>query len=365
MSPTKTYFVAVYGSDTEPGTQSQPWATINHAAEQAKPGDTIIVRGGQYVLLTQVRPRNSGRPDAWITYLGYPGEKPIFDARRITLSSMRKGPLDNGAFQVEHLSYVRVINLTVIYSHDAGFTVRDSSHIDLINNSTRETFSSGIAVWDTRHDGESTEHIRLLGNSITRANTWKMAPPDLPHGGEQPQEAISVGGAVDFEVAYNHVYDSDKEGIDIKETSQHGRVDHNLVDHVARQGVYVDAWFGRITGIDVFSNVIHDCHGAGLVLSVENGRSVSNVNIHNNLIFNNDGTGLLFSRWGVNNLRRNIQIENNVFYHNGYGAPANAQTYYWITGDSTFIRRMSTISLSRTTSSAKIEASRSVTVSFT
>src|SRR5262245_39774042 len=49
-------FVAVSGSDTGPGTADRPWATINHAAEQAVAGDTVIVRGGYYVLPTQVRP---------------------------------------------------------------------------------------------------------------------------------------------------------------------------------------------------------------------------------------------------------------------------------------------------------------------
>jgi hypothetical protein len=326
------YFVAIDGSDSGPGTKAQPWATLIHAAEQAKAGDTIVVRGGRYMLRAEVRPRTSGRSDAWITYIGYPGEKAVLDAGAMSRESMLEGPLDNGAFQIEGVSYIRVINLTVANSHDAGFTVRDSSHIDLINDSTSGTFSSGIAVWDTHHDGNSTKHIRILGNTVTKATTWDLAPAGIPHRGEPPHEAISIGGAVDFEVAYNHVYDSDKEGIDIKETSKNGKVDHNLVYNVARQGVYVDAWFGQISGIEIFSNVVHNCHGAGLVLSVENGQSVSNVDIHNNLIFDNDGSGLLFSRWGVNNERRDIDIHNNVFYHNGYGRPAAGQEYYWITG---------------------------------
>lgn len=327
-----TRFVAVNGSDTGPGTEARPWATLNHAAEVAKVGDTIIVHGGRYSLPAQVRPRSSGRSGAWITYIGYPGEKAVLDAHQILHESMLEGPLDNGAFQIEGISYVRVINLTVTNSHDAGFTVRDSSHIDLINDTTNGTFSSGIAVWDTHHDGKSTKHIRILGNTVTKATTWDLAPAGTPHRGEPPHEAISIGGAVDFEVAYNRVYDSDKEGIDIKETSKNGKVDHNLVYNVPRQGIYVDAWFGQISGIEVFSNVVHNCHGAGLVVSVENGQSVSNVDIHNNLIFDNDGSGLLFSRWGVNNERRGINIHHNVFYHNGYGRPAAGQEYYWITG---------------------------------
>jgi parallel beta-helix repeat protein len=325
------YVVAVNGSDKGPGTPALPWATINHAAEQAEAGDTVVVRGGYYVLSAQVRPSNSGRSDAWITFIGYPGEKPILDADLVPRSSLFQGGLDNGAFQIEGVSHVRVANLTVINSRDAGFTVRDSSNIDLINNSTEGTFSSGIAVWDTSHEGKRTAHIRILGNTITKATTWDLAPPDVPRRGVAQQEALSIGGAVDFEVAYNHVYGSDQEGIDIKETSKRGKVHHNLANNVGGQGIYIDAWFGTLSDIEVYSNVIHDCK-AGLILSVENGKSVEKVKIHNNLVFNNVGSGLLFSRWGVDNTRWNVEIYNNVFYHNGHGRPSAGQAYYWITG---------------------------------
>ena len=116
-----TYFVAVNGNDNGPGTADQPWATINHAAEQVEAGDTVVVRGGRYVLPAQVRPRNSGRPDAWITFMGYPGEEPILQAQMLPHSSLVQTGLDNGAFQIEGVSYIRVANLTITNSHDVGF----------------------------------------------------------------------------------------------------------------------------------------------------------------------------------------------------------------------------------------------------
>ena len=325
------HFVAVNGSDSGPGTANQPWATINYAAIQVEAGDSIVVRGGHYILTAQIRLCNSGRSDAWITFVGYPGEEPILDAQMVQHSSLAPTGLDNGAFQIEGVSYIRVANLTIINSHDAGFTIRDARNIDLINNSTKGTFSSGIAVWDTSHDDKSTEHIRIIGNSIAKATTWDFASDNMLKRGEAPHEALSIGGAVNFEIAYNHVYDSDKEGIDIKETSKRGKVHHNFVHNVHGQGIYVDAWIGTISDIEIYSNVVCDC-GAGLVISVENGKSVEQVNIHNNLIFNNMGSGLYFSRWGADGPRSNIQITNNTFYHNGYGPPSAGQTYYWMTG---------------------------------
>jgi parallel beta-helix repeat protein len=332
VSRASTRYVAITGSDAGPGTVDKPWATINFAAEQAKPGDTIVVRGGHYVLKAQVQLHDGGRPNAWVTFLGYPGEKVVLDAKQVSRASLVKNGLDNGAIQIEHAAYIRLINLTVINSHDAGITVRDSSNIDLINNSTIGTFSSGIAVWDTAHDDAKTEHIRVIGNTITKATTWELAPPDLPRRGEPPHEALSVGGAIDFEVAYNHIYDSDKEGIDIKETSKHGKVHHNVVNNLARQALYIDAWFGTIRDIAIYSNVLYGCHGAGLALSAENGKYVADIDIHDNLVFDNDGSGLYLSRWGVDHERRNIRIHNNIFFHNGYGPPADGQTYYWMTG---------------------------------
>src|SRR5260370_12608345 len=266
----RTYFVSLNGSDNWPGSADRPWATINHASAKAVAGDTVIVHGGRYVLPTQVRVRNSGRADAWITFIGYPGEEPILDAQSIRLPAFVKGAVNHGAFQIEGASHIRVANLSVINSHDAGITVRDSSDIELINNSTDGSYSSGIAVWNTNHDDKGTKRIRVIGNTIIKATTWDLAAPDVPRRGEPPHEALSIGGAVDFEVAYNHVYDSDKEGIDVKETSSRGKVHHNHVHNLHRQGIYVDAWFGKIDDIEIFSNVIHDCAGAGFVLSAEN-----------------------------------------------------------------------------------------------
>jgi Right handed beta helix region len=330
VSEGATHFVAVNGSDEGPGTAERPWATLNYAAEQAEAGDTVVVRGGHYILPGQVRPRHSGRLDAWIAFIGYRGEEAILDAQMVQRAPA--AVLNNGALQIEGVSFIRVANLKVINSHDAGITVRDSSNVELINNATKGTFSSGIAVWDTNHEGKATHNIRIIGNTITNATTWDLAPPDVPRRRQAPHEALSIGGAVNFEVAYNHVYGSDNEGVDIKETSKRGKVHHNHAHNLGAQGIYVDSWFGEIEDIEVFSNVVHDCRGAGMVLSVENGKSVSNVDIHNNLIFNNDGSGIFFSRWGVDNVRQDIQISNNVLYHNGYGPPKPGQTYHWLTG---------------------------------
>lgn len=326
-----TFFVAPDGDDANPGTYDRPWATLNHAAETLQAGQTVYVRGGVYALERQVRFKNAGREGAWITYAAYPGEAPVFDAQAVQIGSPQNYPHDKGTLNIESVAYTRVIGLSVRNSHQMGITVRDSHHVEIVNNRIDTTFGPGIGVWDSNADGQGTEYIAVLGNTVTNANTWDMLPEGYKREGEPPHEAISIAGAQHFEVAYNYIYDTDKEGIDVKEVSKHGTVHHNYVRGADRQGLYIDAWFGAIEDIEVYENVVHRCRMSGMILSVENGKSVSNVRIHHNLFFDNLGTGFFFSRWG-DGPRTDIQIYNNTIYHNGIGAPGMGARYYWMTG---------------------------------
>ena len=59
-----TYYVDPSGLDTNPGTQSQPWATIQKAVDTAIGGDTIIVNAGTYA---GARIRTSGTSSGVMT----------------------------------------------------------------------------------------------------------------------------------------------------------------------------------------------------------------------------------------------------------------------------------------------------------
>ena len=53
--------VAKTGNDHHDGTAERPLLTINHAAQIAQPGDTVIVHEGQY--RECVNPKNAGFSD--------------------------------------------------------------------------------------------------------------------------------------------------------------------------------------------------------------------------------------------------------------------------------------------------------------
>ncbi|GAB4127744.1 MAG: carbohydrate-binding protein [Roseiflexaceae bacterium] len=76
-APTSTraasnYYVAVDGSDTNPGSFEAPFATIQQCAAVAQAGDTCLIRAGTYREL--VTPANSGSAGSPITFRPYQNE---------------------------------------------------------------------------------------------------------------------------------------------------------------------------------------------------------------------------------------------------------------------------------------------------
>lgn len=93
-----TYCVAPTGDDGAAGTQQQPWATFQHAADTAQPGDTVCFRGGTYPT-EDTHLTVSGMAGAQITFIAYPGETPVLDGGGVSSALLI---LDQG------VSYVRI-----------------------------------------------------------------------------------------------------------------------------------------------------------------------------------------------------------------------------------------------------------------
>jgi hypothetical protein len=75
----QSYYVAPHGSDTAPGTISQPFKSITKAVQSLRPGDTLYVRGGTYAERVRNPTIVAGTPDEPITVMAYPGERPVIE----------------------------------------------------------------------------------------------------------------------------------------------------------------------------------------------------------------------------------------------------------------------------------------------
>ena len=65
------------GSDSNPGTAAQPFASITKAVAGAQPGDRVLVRDGVYGYVSVFG--FTGRSDAWLSIECAPGHRPIID----------------------------------------------------------------------------------------------------------------------------------------------------------------------------------------------------------------------------------------------------------------------------------------------
>lgn len=308
-----TYYIAVDGDDSATGAIDDPWTSLDEASQRLRPGDTLLARAGVYAVTKPLEIAAEGSEEAWITIAGYPGEEAIFDG---TGYKPAKGEHDLGLIEVNGSSYLRLRNLSARNSHGMGFhIVYPSHHVDIIECSSDNTYGPGIGVWGIPKTVTPIQYVRVIGNDVTRANLVSMEI--YPGPSEPPHEAISIAGVHHFEVAQNHVRDCGKEGIDVKEYSSHGRVHHNHVHNVARQGLYVDAWFGTLENVTLDHNRVYD-NEWGIVISCEGPASeLRDIYIHNNHFSGHRASGLYFGLWGGDRFREKIFIYNNTFVDNG------------------------------------------------
>ena len=294
------------------GSGERPFTSLHDAVKQLRPGDTLVLKAGTYKLTEPLRLGPGGREDAWVTIKADREGEAIIDGsewKHTPQVSARLG--STGMIHVEGPSYVRIEGLTLKHSIAMGIFVRGPSHhVDIVNVRTAHTYSCGIGAWNT-HD------IRVLHCTVTDATNLDLRDPSKPKPGEAPHEAISLGGVSNFEVAFNRVHDSSKEGIDVKEASRDGRVHHNIVQRVHRQGLYADAWYGMLENVSFDHNYVEDCEW-GVVLSCEGeGAWMRNIWVHNNVFVRTRGSGVYFGRWGLDGARRDIVIAHNTLVRNG------------------------------------------------
>ena len=172
------YYVSKTGSDSNVGSLSQPFRTIQKAADTAGPGDTVLVRAGTYGEV--VKPANSGLLGSPITFQAYQNEKVILNGAdtvqgawsvhsgNIYKTTLNGLLLPRGRNQVlvngENVNIARFPN-----SSDIMFPVQNSGTVAVISPNDQATLrdSSNLSGAAGRFVGATVNYLLNAGVRTT------------------------------------------------------------------------------------------------------------------------------------------------------------------------------------------------------
>jgi hypothetical protein len=266
-----TYHVALDGRDDAAGSEAQPWATFQHAADMAQPGDTVCFRDGTYPA-EETRLTRSGTAEALITFIAYPGESPILDGG---------GSAGELLILAQGASYVRI----------SGFTLR------------------GFTIWGMELSGENRyvqlDHLEVEGGEAAIRFTYGESAESPP--AEGPVEHITLEDSI--------IHGSQFSAVDCTP----GPCNHMVVRRVEiyNTGLEGEAFFGsdglefaRGYPVLVEDCYVHDNGGDGIDLNSRDRQgNAAGVIVRRNRVARNHLNGIKLWAGG--------RIENNVVWGQG------------------------------------------------
>jgi hypothetical protein len=308
-----SFFVSTSGNDANPGTQAKPWRTVQHAADTARAGSTVNVRGGTYEERVSIN-ASGNASEGFIEFKSYPGETAVLDAAHLVPEGR------SGVLTIHNKSYVRINGLEIRNYRTAehrlaplGISVMGAgSHIELLHNNVHhieQNFQGrdapgrggngfGIAVYGTDANTPISELV-IDGNEVHHLKTGSS-------------ESLVVNGNVkNFRITHNVVHDNNNIGIDVigfertapnpaVDQARDGVVSENLVYNITSRGnpaygnvqdsdgIYVDGG-ARVV---IERNVIHDVDFGIELASEHKGRATSYITARNNLIYHANTAGV-------------------------------------------------------------------------
>jgi hypothetical protein len=332
-------YVANNGDDSNPGTMEKPLRTIQHAADIAKPGNTVNVREGSYC--QQLAVKVSGNAEqGFITFRSQPGEHAILDGGCLTPPAG-----ESNMVRLTNVSFVRIEGLEIRNYRTSDFgsvpggirVFGGGSHIEILHNDVHH-IEQNSARRLRPGSGANGFGISVYGtDGATPISDLVIDGNDVHHLKTGSSESLVVNGNVaGFRITKNTVHDNNNIGIDVigfertapdpaVDRARDGVVSENLVYNITARGnpaygetpdsdgIYVDGG----TRILIERNVIHDADFGIELASEHRVGSTSHIIARNNLIYSCHAPG--FAIGGYDEKRgttEDVVIVNNTLYRN-------------------------------------------------
>lgn len=292
-----TYYIAPppAGDDGNPGTESQPWATLQHAADTIGPGDTVLVRAGNYA---GAQFTTSGTSSAPIVLEAYPGETPA-------ITSDNESTPDG--INLEGASWMTVQGFNVSNRSRAGIRAVTCEHVTIRDNTTDGNFKWGIF---TGFCDDLLIEDNVTSNSVDEHGIY------VSNSGDRPTIRGNVTfGNNDCGIQLNGDASEGGDGI-ISDAVIEGNIIHDNNLGTGGSAINMDGVQDSL----IANNLLYDNHSSGISLFQDDGGGPSSGNrvLNNTVLVASDG------RWALNIQDGAVDntAENNILwnYHSYRGS---------------------------------------------
>lgn len=286
------FYVALHGSDDDPGSEEKPWRTIAHAVNTMAEGDTTYVKEGSYA--DHVRFSRPGTAPAPIKLLNYPGHSAVIDCQDVGTRSVL---IQHAGGKHLAMGHITIEGLEITNCHDGikFYNLHDST---IRGNRIHHNNNQAIVGSGTRN---------LIDRNAIHSN-GNQAQCDMDPSWCTQEHGIYANGTA-FTVTNNIIYDNLGNGIQLN-----GSVSYDSAKYAGPEYAASHNW---IIANNTFA---YQRYGAGIVVWSAN---CDNARIENNLFYENGVNGSTGHTQGIHFLNAmnslGVTIKNNHFYASGSG----------------------------------------------
>jgi hypothetical protein len=269
------YYISPSGSDSNSGSESEPFRTIQKAADVVNPGDTVIVRDGTYY--ESVSLNSSGTFSSWITFKSENKGGAIIDGADINKYVIKLS---------ESTHHIKIEGFRITGSYDTCVALSTAQHIVLYNN---EIYEAGRNNCYSMPKGLNGVHMGLGSAYITIDSNVIYDNGRLAYG--------ENGCNILTQNMYDH-------GVYVE--GDHVTITNNIF-YENQHGFAIQFVGG--SNATVYNNTFADPNPVNIGQIVLWGDH-DNMDIQNNIFYNpND-----YAVWNFQGIKTNVVIRNNLIY---------------------------------------------------
>ncbi|MCP4366709.1 MAG: hypothetical protein GY797_01135 [Deltaproteobacteria bacterium] len=299
ISSGNTYYVATTGSNGYDGSEGTPWETLQYAVDNIAPGDTILIKSGNYIGFTT---NVSGFVNNYITIKSYDLGNPAIIASQTILKS----------------DYVHIKNLKFqggLRISSAQFNIIEDNEISIIGLQIRSGNVTGTLIQNNYiHDTSENNDIQLAtciyiresvyGSVVIRNNTIRNGYDGI--GGER--NVTIIAGFEDSDIYNNDISFCLDDGIESEGGNINNRIWDNKLKNITRNALATNPVI--VGPVYVFRNVAYNSD-SGLKIGKGTGKGY----YYHNVFYNNTSDAIHDTDSPA---AENLEFKNNVFHGTKY-----------------------------------------------